>query len=114
MLFFFNFSKYESLNIKQLMKYSEDLWWKNLRRGLMIAFWASMLLMILSAVLIAIVQYEHVCIEKKSLLPMLPAINETRTAYGLSPISFDSTNETNVLVNLNIEKPITSFSPPHL
>lgn len=106
----FFFSKYEPLTHKQLLKYSDDVWWKNLRRGLMIAFWLSLMLMILSAVLIAIVQYEHVCIEKKSLLPMpiLPAANETRTAYGLSPISFGSPNTP--FAYLDIGEP-TSMSP---
>lgn len=92
----FLFSQYEPLSHKQLLKYIDDVWWKNLRRGLMIAFWATILLLILSAVLIAIVQYQHVCIEKKSLLPIpLQPINETRTLYGLSPISMGGTNGSN-------------------
>lgn len=79
----------------------------------MIAFWATMLLMILAAVLIAMMQFEHVCIEKKTPAPpIIPAVNETRTAYGLSPISFVGASVSNDPFDyLDIKEPNTSLSP---
>lgn len=50
----------------------------------MIAFWASMALMVLSAVLIAIVEHEHVCVAGKSLIaPTTP--NPVPMANGTLP-----------------------------
>lgn len=60
-------SKYLPLTHNQIAQYALDPWWLNLRRGLMISFWASMALMVLAAVLIAIVEHEHVCVAGKSL-----------------------------------------------
>lgn len=66
-------TSYRPLTHQQIAKYANDPWWQNLRHGLMISFWASMALMVLAAVLIAVIQHEHVCMAGKSIRPMIVA-----------------------------------------
>lgn len=74
------------LTHRQIAQYAHDPWWLNLRRGLMISFWTSMALMVLAAVLIAIVEHEHVCVAGKSVIvTTTPGAPTTVATIALMP-----------------------------
>lgn len=57
----FYFSKYETLSHLEILKYQNDPWWQNLRRGLLISFWAMICVMMVAACCIAVLAHGQVC-----------------------------------------------------